>query len=93
MSLFDQLDPQERAIAETELNEWIDSQPVSEMPIPPTCGHCIHFEVRDIDGIHGVCRAKTYRDWNGLVPLTVHPSREATDEPCDRFLDTEAVPF
>jgi hypothetical protein len=93
MTLFNYLGDDERKIAETELNEWIDQQPAPGMPLKPCCGLCIHFEARDIDGIRGVCRAKTYRDWDGMVPLTLNPEREATDEPCDRFLDTTAVPF
>jgi hypothetical protein len=92
MTLFDHLSDDERAIAEIELNDWTDRQPAPEMPVTPTCGNCTHFEVRDIDGIRGVCRAKTYRDWDaGRSFLTLNPEREVTDEPCDRYM--EAVPF
>jgi hypothetical protein len=91
MALFDQLDPQERAIAEAEYNDWIDSQPAPEQPLKPTCGHCQHFESRDIDGIRGVCKAKTYRDWDaGRSFLTLNPTREATDEICHLYQEAAA---
>jgi hypothetical protein len=86
--LFDQLDPQERAIAEVEYNEWIDQQPEPETTlIPPTCGQCQSFELRE--GIWGLCRAKSERDWDS--DLTVHPSREPSDEVCQVY--QEAIPF
>jgi hypothetical protein len=94
MSLFDHLDPQERTIAEAELNEWIDRNPAPEPPITSTCGHCIHFDSHnDIDGIRGMCRAKTELEFHDRGALTVCLPREATDEICDRFIDMEAVPF
>jgi hypothetical protein len=88
MSLFSQLDPQEQAIAEVEYNEWIDQQPEPEpLVIPPTCGQCQYFELRE--GIWGLCRAKSERDWETY--LTVHPSREPSDEVCHLY--KEAIPF
>jgi hypothetical protein len=90
MALFDHLDPQERTIAEAELNEWIDRHPAPEQPITPTCGHCKHFEVRDIDGIKGVCKTRTYYDWDGEVRLTLNPTREATDEICHLYQEAAA---
>jgi hypothetical protein len=93
MSLFDHLDPQERAIAETELNDWIDRHPTLETPLPPTCGQCKHFDSNglDIDGIRGMCRAKSELEFYTNVVLTLHPPREATDEICHLYV--EAVPF
>jgi hypothetical protein len=95
MSLFDQVDPQEQAIAEMELNEWIDSQPVPQPPIQPTCGHCIYFNSRgiDIDGIQGVCQLRTEIEYHPTGVFHVYLSRESTDEICHRFTDKEAVPF
>lgn len=87
MSLFNQLDPQEQTIAEIELNEWIDRHPAPEPPITPTCGHCLHFDSRnDIDGIRGMCRAKSELEFYTNVVLTLHPPREATDEICHLYI-------
>jgi hypothetical protein len=86
MALFDHLDPQERTIAEAELNEWIDRHPDPEPALKPTCGHCKHFEARDIDGIKGVCKTRTYYDWECGACLTLNPTREATDEICHLYV-------
>jgi hypothetical protein len=90
MSLFDQLDPQNRAIAETEYNEWIDQQSEPETTaLKPSCGQCKFYELRE--GVWGLCTAKRERDWIGHTFLTVHPRREPSDEICDLY--AEDVPF
>jgi hypothetical protein len=83
----------EQAIANDELNAWIDSQLDPKTAFLPCCGQCQHFDSRgiDVDGIRGICRAKVEYSWNGRGFLTVHPRREATDQPCDRY--SELVPF
>jgi hypothetical protein len=95
MSLFERLDPQEQTIAEAEYNEWIDSQPVPEQPVTPTCGHCIYFNSRgiDIDEIRGVCRLKTEIEYHSTGVFHLYLSRESTDEICHRFTDKTTVPF
>jgi hypothetical protein len=92
MSLFDHLDPQERTIAEAELNEWIDRNPAPEPPITLTCGHCKHFDSRglDIDGIKGLCRATSEIEFHDRGALTLHPPREATDEICHLYIGAAA---
>jgi hypothetical protein len=88
-----QLSPEEIRQFINDTEAYLDSLPAPEpQPIIPCCGHCIHFEVRDIDGIQGVCRAKTYRDWDaGRSFLTLNPEREVTDEPCNLY--KEASPL
>lgn len=84
------MQPEEARLFLAELQEWVDSLPEPE-PLPPCCGRCRHFEARDIDGINGVCRARTYYEFMESSVLTLNPTREATDEVCHLY--AEACPF
>ncbi len=80
---------QERAQAEADLANWLDSLGIPEPS--PQCGMCKHFKFRDLVGDDGSgwCQLRTVPSYDGGADTK--EDRDMSDKVCPKFVS--GTPF
>ena len=82
------LEERDRAQAEVDLTDWLDSLP---QDFAPQCGQCNHFKFRDLVGDDGGgwCQLRTVPSYGDGADTK--EDRHMSDDACPKFL--MGIPF